>query len=940
IHTGMVVTGEMGSGGHRERLALGRTPNVAARLEALAEPGQVLISDATYDLTHKHFEFESLGPQALKGILEPVTVYHVRAVREAVGTLEILDEAAATPFVGRDREVEQLEQLWVRVTSGRGQIVLLMGEAGVGKSRLMQAFRQRLAEHDHHFLWAQASAFGEATMLGPVIEMLARTFDFGRTDRAEERLAKVERSLKVYRLDLESYVPLFATLLELPLPPRYTLPEVTPQLRKRRTLEAIVRLMEGMAEEQPVLLVLEDLHWIDPSTQELLDLLVAQSATQPMLTFLTSRPEFTHPWGSRSYVTMLNLNRLAHAEAVQMVERVTGGRSLPREVLDEIISRTDGVPLFVEELTKAVIQSGVLAEVDGRYTLTGSLATLSIPSTLQESLAARLDALTTGKEVAQIAATIGREFSYELLTDIWERDEDTLQQGLTELVGAEFLYQRGVPPHASYIFKHALIQDAAAASLLRRRQQRYHLRIAEALEKRIPADLIPLPYGTAPSHVHPGARATDHFPDSAEARPERLAHHYTEGGALEQAVDWWLRAGLRSLARSANLEVIKHMERALALLGRMDDTPENRRREQAVQTVYGPALVATRGYGDASVERAYTRSLALCEADDSTEIFVASLGLWMFHVVRANFAEALQYAGKMMEVAQAMGDTSLMVEAHFGLGCTAFFMGKPETAMEHCRAGVELDSPFRDRSITVRTNQDAGVCCLTYMAMCAWLLGRPDEADTLTRRAEALARQINHPFSVVYALHFRGWQNLWAADYAAAKASSDEVIRMSEEGGFFWVTLGSCIRARVMAEAGHLEDAVRTLRSGLDGYRAPGARLSQTLQLAFEAEIHLKAGMHDVGLERIEEAKRAIDATQERFWAPEILRLEGDLVLGSDSQRAERCYREALTLAREQGAPALAEKALCSLEFLLLEQSRTEEAQALRAEPLAQARVS
>jgi predicted ATPase len=298
--------------------------------------------------------------------------------------------------------------------------------------------------------------------------------------------------------------------------------------------------------------VVEDLHCIDPSTQELLDMLVAQSATQPMLTFLTSRPEFSHPWATRSYVTMLNLHRLAHSDVVQMVERVTGGRSLPREVLDEIISRTDGVPLFVEELTKAVIESGVLAEQDGRYVLTGSLSSLSIPATLQESLAARLDALTAGRDVAQIAATIGREFSYELLADIWDGDDAALQEGLTELVDAEFLYQRGVPPHASYIIKHALIKDAAAASLQRRRQQHKHLNIAQALETRLPPDVAALPYEPS-SGSHGGARAAQHFADTAEARPERLAHHYTEGGALEQAVDWWLRAGLRALERSANL---------------------------------------------------------------------------------------------------------------------------------------------------------------------------------------------------------------------------------------------------------------------------------------------------------------------------------------------------------------------------------------------------
>jgi predicted ATPase len=360
----------------------------------------------------------------------------------------------------------------------------------------------------------------------------------------------------------------------------------------------------------------------------------------------------------------------------------------------------------------------------------------------------------------------------------------------------------------------------------------------------------------------------------------------------------------------------------------MPETAENRRREQAVQTVYGPALVATRGYADASVERAYTRSLALCEPDNLSDLFLASLGLWMFHVVRANFGDALKHAGYMMELAESLGDNSLMVEACFAMGCTTFFMGDPEGAMCHCRMGVKHDSPSRERSITLRTNQDAGVCCLTYMAMCAYLLGHADEAAELTARAEALARQINHPFSIVYALHFRGWQNLWMRDYAAAKASSDEVIRMSEEAGFFWVTLGSCIRGRVMAEAGDIEGGLRVLRTGLDGYRAPGARLSQTLQLAFEAEIDLKAGAFDAGLERIGEAKAAMEATGERFWQPEILRLEGDLLLACDPQRAEACYRRALEAAQAQHAPAHVSRARASLEALLVSQGRLDEAKA------------
>lgn len=929
IHTGLVVTGEMGTGDHRERLALGRAPNIAARLEALAEPGEVLVSGASHKLVRSHFDFDAMGSRKLKGVLEPVDVFRVRQEREAPDAFAVLADAAATPFVGRDTEVEQLDRLWQRVTSGDGQIVLLMGEAGVGKSRLMRAFRERLRKTDHHFLWAQASSVGDSSMLGPVIEMLGRTFELDRNDTAEERLRKVERAHKVYGLDPAGNVPLFAHLLDLPLPARYEAGEMTPQMRKSRTLEAIVHLMEVMAQEQPVLLVVEDLHWIDPSTQELLDLLVAQSPAHPMLTCMTTRPGFTPPWGSRSYLTMVNLNRLARSEVQEMVERVTGGKPMPGEVIDLIVAKTDGVPLFVEELTRAVVESGILTEEADGYRLTGDLKSLSIPATLQGSLMARLDALTHGKEVAQTAATIGREFDYDLLREVFAMEEASLRRGLDELVAAEFLYQRGFPPHASFIFKHALIQDAASASLLHRRKQQIHLRVARALERRLPPDFIPLPYPTTPGDTDRSTNGATPAGAAADTPPELIAHHYGEAGAVEEAMDWWIRAGMRALERSANLEVLKHMERALALVSSLPDSPESRRREHALHTVYAPALVNTRGYADASVERAYARVLDLCDPTENREVFLASQGLWMFHVVRAAFPVALEHARTLLRLADEEHDPSLRVEAHFAQGLTEFFMGRPVPAREHLDAAVRLDSPERDRSITLRTGQDAGVCALTYLGLTLWSLGDEEGARAAHEEAAELARRIQHPFSLVYALMFASWTALWTGNVDEAERLSDEVIRVSEESGFFYITLGSVVRGRVMAEKGDVDAGLATLREGLDGFRGPGARLSQTLQLAFEAEVCLKGGLPDAAAERLAEARRAMEETQERFWEPELARLAGEAKLANDPVGAEAHFREALRLAEEQESEGHRRRALQSLSALLRSSGRAEEATAL-----------
>ena len=534
--------------------------------------------------------------------------------------------------------------------------------------------------------------------------------------------------------------------------------------------------------------------------------------------------------------------------------------------------------------------------------------------------------------MAQLGATIGREFSYDLIRQVTTKDERTLEIGLAELVQSEFVYQRGAPPYSNYIFKHALIQDAAAGSLLRSRRLVYHRRIAEALERRVPARVKRLPWEPPTGQSQrPDSKfdvlLSERFPDAAEIRPERLAYHYTEAAAAEPAVDWWLRAALRAIEQSAHLEALRHVEQGLRILRTLTADPENRRREQALQAICAPALVATRGYADATVEKAYRRLQELCRSsDDRRELFLTSLGLWQFYVVRADFDQALALSRELTEWAELAGDPALLIEARFAVGCTRFFMGDFAGAWQALEGAAGLCSPERDVKLRIRSGQDAGVTSLVFLGMTAWALGRTAEALRHGEESVALALREKHPFSLVYALHFSSWIRLWAGDYLQAEALADEVIRRSREHGFFWVTLGMAARGRALAERDLAEEGLEQIREGLSAFLLPGARLSQTLQRAFEAEALLRLGRPADALQAARDGLAAAAETGEGFWTPELRRLEGEGLLGLGDDGAEVAFRRALESARRQSAPALELRAGRRLAELLAERGRGAEA--------------
>jgi predicted ATPase len=660
VHTGLVVVGEMGGAGRQEQLALGEVPNVASRIQGLAEPNTIAISAATYRLVQGFFDCQALGEYTLRGVSQPLNVYRVLRESGVHSRLDLVSTRGLTPLVGREQEVGLLLERWEQVKTGHGHVVLLTGDAGIGKSRLVQRLKDHVTNEPHVRWECRSSEYYQNTALFPLVDLFQRLWRFEAHEAPDLKLEKLTHALSQYRLPMEESVQLFVPLLSVPIPEdTYTPLQLSPQRQRQKTLESLVAIMLELAERQPVLFILEDLHWTDPTTLEWLNLVLDQTPTASLLVLLICRPHFQPAWHHRSYLTEITVNRLSHAQVEQIVVGMTDGKTFPAEVLQQILAKTDGVPLFVEELTKAILESGSLKEVDEHYELMGSLSTFAIPATLQDSLVARLDRLMTGKVIAQLGATIGRQFSYALLKAVAQLNERTLHEELHRLVEAELLYQRGVPPQSAYVFKHALIQDAAYESLLKSTRQHYHQRIAHVLEEQ--------------------------FPETTQAQPEFLAHHYTEAGLTGQAVAYWYKAGQKASEGSAHVEAISHLTKGLALLQTLAETPERTRREIDIYIALGAALIATKGYAAPEVGETYTYARQLCQhLADPHQLFPILRGLWHYYQVCAEYQTAQTLGEQLLALAQQSQDAAMRVAAHRALG------GDPDVAGSSSRSAHAL----------------------------------------------------------------------------------------------------------------------------------------------------------------------------------------------------------------------------------------------------------
>lgn len=881
IATGLVVVGDLiGTGAAQENAVAGETPNLAARLEKLAEPNTVVISELTYRLVGRLFEVRRIRPQKLHGFDTPTSSYLVIGEGRAEGRFDALHAGVAAPLVGRDLDIRLLIERWNLASSGEGQVVELFGEAGIGKSRILQELRERLKGEPVTYLRYFCSPYHAQSALYPVADQLIRAADINRTDPPERQLAFLEELLATTR-DPQQAVPLIAALLSIPTGDRYPSLDLMPQMQKARTFEVLIEQLEALAGNKPVLMLLEDAHHLDAVSAELFDKVVDRIQRLPVMFIATSRPEGTVRWNGLPHATLLTLNRLSRAQAAFIIDTMTGGKHLPSPVLDQILSKTEGVPLFVEELTKVILESGLLVESGEAYELSGPLPPLAIPATLHDSLMARIDRLASAREVAQIGAVIGREFSHDLLAAAAGMSEDELEMATEQLVAAGLVFRRGGSGQVSYAFKHALVQDAAYGSLLLSRRQQLHARIAQILEAS--------------------------FPETVATEPELLAHHFEQASLVEKAVEYHERAGRRALSRSSLSEALLRFRNALDGLTLLAPSPERARRELSLQLALGSAQMTAHGFAAPETGAAYLRAREICEElGEMRQVFPVLYGLCLYHLYSAELAEARRAADRLLELADSSDDRGLSFFAHRAAGVCALPAGEFSRARTHLEAALALYDPQAHRSPAFVYAFDPRVVCLDYLARTLFALGLPEQALAANNEATAEARSIGHRNSLALPLFFGGVLRQVLADRDGVRLRAAELLQISGEAGFrLWHAGATILQAWVVAEEGDPGRGLADLQRGLREWQSTGARYMLPYFAAVQAQIEMKAGNTAEAIRLLEKAQADIDRTDERWFAAEVLRLQGEALLQSKAEHASEaadCFRKALAKARAQRA--------------------------------------
>jgi class 3 adenylate cyclase/predicted ATPase len=910
IDTGVVVVGDIvGSGEAQERGVVGETPNLAARLQAVAASNTIVIGPTTRRLLGDLFEYHDLGGVEAKGFAAPVQAYQVIRPSTVESRFEALHTSALAALVGRQEEADLLLRRWQQAKGGEGCVVLISGEPGIGKSRLAQNVLERLSGEPHTRLRYFCSPHHQDSALYPSITQLERAAGLRREDTDEQRLDKLEALLALGTDDLAEAVPLLADLLSIPTGDRYPPLYLTPQKRKERTLHAQLAQVAGLAARQPVLMVFEDIHWSDPTTRESLDLLIDRVPVLRVLAIITFRPEFTPPWIGRSHVTLLSLNRLPPRQRAEMIVGVTGGKALPREIVDQIIDHTDGIPLFIEELTKSVVESGLLTEAEDHYTASAPTAPLAIPTTLHASLLARLDRLAPTREVAQIGAALGRSFSHELISAVAGMTEQQLDDALAQLVRAELMFRRGMPPDAEYTFKHALVQDTAYSTMLRSRRHQLHAQIGKIL--------------------------MEQFPETAKAQPALLAHHFTEAGMAEPAIEYWLKAGRQALARSAMVEAEALLRKGLNLISGLPDGVRRQEHELALQIGLGQALFATQGWAAPGVGDAYARARQLCdELDRPHKLLPILYGQWIHQAMRADLDRAQRIAGEMRQLGDVQDDSVARVMGCWSSGFTCLHLGDFAVARAHLERGLALFDPIQRPQYAELTPIDALVFLLTQLSLVLACSGYLDQARCRRDAGLAEARRLSHAHTLAAALYFAsrtGWSIRMQPSELLQEA--DELLVLSAEHGFaHWRALASVARGWYLSTLGQAEQGIPLLTAGLADQRAIGSALYRTHALTLLADAHRVGGQPQIGLAHLAEADRLADATQVKWVLAETVRMRGDLqALANDRLSAEASFLDAISIAQRQNAKIFELRSAMGLARLWRDQGRRAEARNLLA---------
>jgi predicted ATPase/class 3 adenylate cyclase len=899
IATGLVVVGDIiGLGWASERNVVGDAPNLAARLQSLATPNSVIIAPATHRLASGQFDCEDLGEQALKGIAHPVRAWRVNGARHVESRFQAARVAPLTPLVGREAECNLLRDRWQKVVAGQGQVVGIGGEAGIGKSRLARVIIDEMRGDSAVWLIElQCSPFHTQSPLYPVADQLRQRI-FGDERQLDDaaRWAAIEAYLRTTSVNVDEALPLFANLLSVPPPAALPPVTLTPDRARLLTRHFLVSLMIDFARTSPGIFILEDLHWADPSTLDLVDFFIERMRDARILVLLTHRPEFDHPLPAQEHVTSVALSRLRGADASELVRLAFREEDFEPDVLRKVIEKTDGVPLYIEEFTRAVVESRQAA-------ITAAASTVVIPASLHDSLLARLDLLGEAKGVAQLASMLGREFGRDVLAAVWTGSAGALANGIARLVQAEFIYPASDGTRERYLFKHALIQDAAYESLLKSSRVAHHRRIAEVLESQ--------------------------FAELVAEEPEVLAHHYAAGKVPERAAQLWLDAGRKSLRHNAHVEAAAHLRSALGALGELPDGPEQALAELDVQITLGTALVAAKGYASADVEAAWMRAQALCATvGDVPQQFPALFGLWMYECVRANHRAALALSTNVLRRAEAVQSDDLLIEAHLAMGISNFFLAEFGAAQAHFEKVGTMYDPKRHGGHRFQFGQDPDSIALNYLSWIYWLRGEGRRALDTSLRAVAFARSLEHPFTLSFALAFAGWHRQYTRDLPAADSLSGEAIQLcTAENIPVFLAQGHVLAAWSQCERG---DAAGpdAMQAALDEFRATGSRCFLPYWDAQHAAALSGRGDRAQAIARLEQAFAAMEATHERWAEPELHRIRGQLLerSGESAPAVEACYRRAIASSQHHGTKAWSLRAATSLAAWLCAQGRTAEA--------------
>jgi class 3 adenylate cyclase/predicted ATPase len=916
IATGLVVVGDLiGSGEAQERGVVGDTPNLAARLQALAEPNMVVIAEGTRRLLGNLFELEDLGAKDLKGIAGAVRAWAALRASSAEGRFEALHTTGLTALVGREEELELLLRRWSRAKSGEGQVVLLSGEAGIGKSRLTAALLDRLSGEAPTRLRYFCSPQHTDSALYPIIGQMERAAGLVRDDLPLAKLEKLDAVLARTSTSIED-AALFAEMLSLPNDDRHPALDLPPQQRRERTFDALTAQMEALACQNPVLMIFEDAHWSDPTSLELLGRVVQRIANSRALLIVTFRPEFEAPWVGESHVTSLTLNRLGDREATSIVAGLVRSKELPPDVMAEIVERSDGIPLFVEEMTKAMLEAEGAGAAEHLIAVVPS-PVLSVPPSLHASLMARLDRLGSAKEAAQIGAVIGREFSHALFAAVARKSEAQLDSALERLIQAGLLSRQGAAPNATYLFKHALVQDAAYGTLLREQRRGLHARIFEALESQ--------------------------FADIAENQPELLAHHSTKAGLIERAAVLWSRAGERSLARSALAEAVAQLSRAIDQIASLPATPALRAEQIRLQVALITPFFHLKGYIAPETKAAAERAHLLIEEaealgeppDDPLLLFSVLYSFWNANVLAFNGDAIRELGAQFLALAERRAAPALRMIGHRLLGSALIFTGDIAEGRAHLDRGIALYDSAAHRSLATRFGQDVAVTILSWRHQGLWLLGYPEAALADVENVLEHAREIGQVGTLIYARVWAPLTQMHRGNYAAANAELEELLILVEEkGALFWKAPVMLFVATSLVLLGKTADAVEMFTSWISPFQSTGATLFIPWYLSHLAYAHAQLGQPDEAWRYIDEAMATAETTKEKWYEAEIHRTAGEIALISpepDATKAEAHFERALAVARSQQAKSWELRAAMSMTKLWRDQGKRNEARDLLA---------